>query len=647
MKEEEKTREELLKELKSQQRKVNPLEKANRKLSDSRAEEIRLSEEKYHSIFEESLDGLYITSPEGKILDINNRALMIFGYDTKEEMYKLDLATDIYANPADRQRILSMVNSQGSAEYEVAYKKKNGEIRNMHCSLVAVKDSSGKISSYRGIIRDISEQKQSEKAMLQLNRELRAISNCNQTLLRAVDEQTLLNEICRIICDEAGYLMVWVGYAEHDEAKTVRPVAWAGSDSGGYVANAKLTWADDTERGRGPTGKAIRSGEISYVQDFITDPQMAPWRKSALQHGYRSSIALPLKDENLKVFGVLQIYSSEPNAITPDEIRLLEELASDLAFGITGLRNRDERKRMEAEARESQERFQMVFDNAFDGISIFSEDPDPFKRKLVDCNERYAAMAGRSREELLKFESPQTLMVPLEDTTNKNRLESLNKGTVYQGYSSWIRPDGKENIIEYVGMPITWQGKAYTIGIDRDITERKRAENELRKLSRAVEQSPASVIITDTNGSIEYINPKVTEITGYKFEEVIGKNPRIFSSREKSKNDYKVLWDTIISGKEWRGELHNKKKNGELYWESALISPILNERGAVTNFIAIKEDITEQKRILEELIAAKEKAEQSDKLKSEFLSQVSHEIKTPLITIVSFTNLIKDDFKEG
>jgi PAS domain S-box-containing protein len=441
--------------------------------------------------------------------------------------------------------------------------------------------------------------------------------------------------------------MVWVGYAEHDEAKTVRPVAWAGSDSGGYVANAKLTWADDTERGRGPTGKAIRSGEISYVQDFITDPQMAPWRKSALQHGYRSSIALPLKDENLKVFGVLQIYSSEPNAITPDEIRLLEELASDLAFGITGLRNRDERKRMEAEARESQERFQMVFDNAFDGISIFSEDPDPFKRKLVDCNERYAAMAGRSREELLKFESPQTLMVPLEDTTNKNRLESLNKGTVYQGYSSWIRPDGKENIIEYVGMPITWQGKAYTIGIDRDITERKRAENELRKLSRAVEQSPASVIITDTNGSIEYINPKVTEITGYKFEEVIGKNPRIFSSREKSKNDYKVLWDTIISGKEWRGELHNKKKNGELYWESALISPILNERGAVTNFIAIKEDITEQKRILEELIAAKEKAEQSDKLKSEFLSQVSHEIKTPLITIVSFTNLIKDDFKEG
>ncbi len=560
MKEEEKTREELLKELRSLQRKINSLEKTVRKLSDSRNEEICLSEEKYHNIFEESLDGLYITSPEGKILDINNRALMIFGYDTKEEMYKLDLAADVYANPADRQRILSMVNSQGSAEYEVEYKKKNGEIRNMYCSLAAVKDRSGKIVSYRGIIRDISGQKQSEKEMLQLNRKLRAISNCSQTLLRAIDEQTLLNEICRIICDDAGYRMTWVGYVEHDEAKTVRPVAWAGSDIGGYVANAKLSWADDSERGRGPAGKAIRSGEICYVQDFITDPQMAPWRQSALQHGYRSSIALPLKDENEKIFGVLQIYSSEPNAITPNEIRLLGELAGDLAFGITGLRNRNERKRMETEVRESEERFRMVFDNAFDGISIYSEDPDPYKRKLVDCNERYAALAGRSREELLKFVSPQTLMVPLEDTTNKNRLESLNKGTVYQGYSSWIRPDGKENVIEYVGMPITWRGETYTIGIDRDITERKLAEEKLEKYSQELKELNAgkdklfSIIAHDLrspfNPLLGLSEIMVNDFESLTPEEIKDYNNEIYNSL---KNEYKLLenllnWSRLETG---------------------------------------------------------------------------------------------------
>jgi PAS domain S-box-containing protein len=307
----------------------------------------------------------------------------------------------------------------------------------------------------------------------------------------------------------------------------------------------------------------------------------------------------------------------------------------------------EERKRSEEEVRESEERFRMVFDNVLDGICIYIEDPDPYKRKLVECNERYAEMSGRSREELLKLGNTQALQIALEDTSNKNRLESIGKGKTYSGSFSWIRPDGKKNVIEYVGRPIKWRGKSYSIGIDRDISERKQAENELRKLSWAVEQSPASVIITDTNGNIEYINPKVSETSGYQFEEVVGKNPRIFSSGEKSKNDYKVLWDTITSGKEWRGELHNKKKNGELYWEYVLISPIFNEKGKVTHFIAVKQDTTEQKKILEELIVAKQKAEQSDNLKTEFLAQMSHEIRTPMNAIISFTDFLKDGYFEN
>ncbi|MFH1114158.1 MAG: PAS domain S-box protein [Pseudomonadota bacterium] len=190
------------------------------------------------------------------------------------------------------------------------------------------------------------EQAKATEALYRLNRELRAVSYCNQVLLRVEDEQTLLNEICRIICDEAGYRLAWVGYAENDDAKTIRPVAWAGFDSG-YIADAELSWADDTERGRGPAGIVIRSGEMVYVQDFTTDPRMIPWRENALQRGYRSGIALPLKDEALNVFGALLIYHSEPNAMSLNEIRLMEELAGDLAFGVTVLRTRMERKRAE------------------------------------------------------------------------------------------------------------------------------------------------------------------------------------------------------------------------------------------------------------------------------------------------------------
>jgi PAS domain S-box-containing protein len=132
---------------------------------------------------------------------------------------------------------------------------------------------------------------------------------------------------------------------------------------------------------------------------------------------------------------------------------------------------------------------------------------------------------------------------------------------------------------------------------DKELRERKQAEGQLRKLSRAVEQSPASVVITDLRGNIEYVNPKFSRVTGYAREEALGKNPRILKSGELSAEAYEKLWRTITSGGEWRGEFHNKKKNGELYWESAVISPIRNSGGVITHFLAVKEDITERKQV--------------------------------------------------
>ncbi len=199
-----------------------------------------------------------------------------------------------------------------------------------------------------GVNFDITGRRLAEEELRRLNRELQAIRSCNQAMVRGEDEQALLHDICRIVCEEAGYRMAWVGYAENDEAKTVRPVAWAGAEEG-YLEQAKLTWAD-TERGRGPAGRAIRCG-VSGSQDFTTVPPTNPWRDAALQRGYRAGIALPLKDETARPFGALSIYSSEPNAFTADERRLLEELADDLAFGIMVLRTRTERKAAEEELR--------------------------------------------------------------------------------------------------------------------------------------------------------------------------------------------------------------------------------------------------------------------------------------------------------
>jgi len=138
-------------------------------------------------------------------------------------------------------------------------------------------------------------------------------------------------------------------------------------------------------------------------------------------------------------------------------------------------------------------------------------------------------------------------------------------------------------------------------GVVRDITGQKQAESELRKLSRAVEQSPASVVITDPKGAIEYVNPKFCALTGYCFEEVRGKNPRVLKSGELPEETYRQLWAKLVAGEVWAGEFHNRKKDGSLYWELASISPIRDESGNVTHFVAVKEDITERKRAHEAL----------------------------------------------
>jgi len=164
------------------------------------------------------------------------------------------------------------------------------------------------------------------------------------------------------------------------------------------------------------------------------------------------------------------------------------------------------------------------------------------------------------------------------------------------------------------------------LGIATDITERKHAEAELRKLSRAIEQSPVSVVITDAEGKVEYVNAKFSEVTGYAVHEVIGHNPRLLQSGLTPLEVYRAMWQTILDGYQWRGKLQNRKKNGELFWEEIHISAIRDGDGKTTNFVAVKEDITERMQI--------------ERMKNEFISTVSHELRTPLTSISGSLALI-------
>jgi PAS domain S-box-containing protein len=285
----------------------------------------------------------------------------------------------------------------------------------------------------------------------------------------------------------------------------------------------------------------------------------------------------------------------------------------------------------------SEDKYRSIFETANEGICVTDKNGN-----IVTVNSKFQEMTGYSAEELLYHNFYSFFNSNHKPDANGNpEICSAPERLDYELYLS--RKD-RSPLWTYVARsPILDNAKKYggLVEMFTDITERKLAEEEIRKLFRGVEQSPAAIVITNKDGDIEYVNSKFIETTGYSYNEVLGKNPRILSSGETSSEEYKILWETIKSGNDWKGEFHNKKKNGELYWESVSISPIKNEKGEITHFIEMKEDITEKKKMIEDLIAAKEKAEEMNRLKSSFLANMSHELRTPLVGILGYTDILE------
>ncbi len=259
-----------------------------------------------------------------------------------------------------------------SADHRVM--RPDGEVRTVHEMGVVDFDETGSPIRMFGTVQDVTEARQAEQELRRLNRALRTLSRGNETLVRVGDETRLLAEVCRVLVETGGYRFAWVGYAEHDAQRTVRPVAHAGHEQG-YLSAVAFSWGDQPS-GQGPTGTAIRTGAAAIVRD-ITEPTFAPWREAAAARGYASCIALPL-GEGCEVFGALTIDAGEPDAFDAQEVSLLTELANDLAFGIRTLRSRQERERAEKALAASEERLHRGLVQTIQAMAVTIEKRDPY-----------------------------------------------------------------------------------------------------------------------------------------------------------------------------------------------------------------------------------------------------------------------------
>ncbi len=452
---------------------------------------------------------------------------------------------------------------------------------------------------------EADERKRGDAALQRVNRRLRMLSDCNQAVMRATDENALLKTVCQIAVAVGGYRLAWAGYAEDDEAKTVRPAAQAGFEAG-YLETLHITWAD-TERGRGPVGMAIRTGRPCAFRNLAEDPSFAPWREEALRRGYSSAIALPLITDG-RTFGTLNIYSGRSDAFDTDETDLLLELANDLAFGLSALRTRASHRQAEAELREKDLQVQIAVQGA--GLGIWRFDflanklntirgsgpisglPAPIYPLTIEAF--YALIHPDDRERVR--EHIQRVAAGVDDYQAEFRIVLLNNNV------RWVSAQGRcIRDADAKALALT--------GVDRDITARKRVEEELRESERKyrelVENANSIILRWTPDGRIMFLNEYGQKFFGYSAGEIFGQHMvgTITPETETSGRALRPLLDQISTDPKAfeRSVNENLRYNGERVWVAWTNKAVLDAQGRVKEILSIGSDITGQRQLEEQL----------------------------------------------
>jgi PAS domain S-box-containing protein len=523
-----------------------------------------------------------------------------------------------------------------------------------------IRNASGEVNAGMVVTQDITDRKQSEKQLYQLNRALRTISECNQALVRATEEATLLQDICQIVVECGSYCAAWIGFAEQDEEKSVRPVAQVGFEEG-FLESLQIVWSD-LERGRGPTGTAIRTGKVSIVQNILTDREYMPWREAAIKQGYASSIALPLLVDG-QALGSLDIYAGEADAFDDAEVKLLTELANDLAYGITALRTQIERQQAEESLRDSEAQFRAFLESASEAIIITNANSEivVFNYKAQELfGYELTEVAGRSVEFLM----PQRYHQRHTEHRAGYRTHATKRSMSREKNLFARRKDGTEFPIEAGLSPIQTKDGLFVMTFLTDITERKRAEEEIKRLNESLERraresetryqqivelAEEGIWVIDSEAKTTYVNHAMARMLGYTEEEMLGRS--IFDFMNESARQ------TANGNSEWRkqgiAEKHEfklKTKDGKDLWTYMSTSPVLDENGKLLWSCTLVYDITERKNADEQLRQSSERISlanaelaRATRLKDEFLTSMSHELRTPLNAILGLAEALQEE----
>ena len=559
----------------------------DRDITERKKSEVALIESntRFQTLFEASPDAIMLIDPQGDwpIIDCNMAACQLNGYSREELIGQpVDTLNLRHSELDGRGEYLESIRQAGVLHFEEFHKRKDGTVIAVDVSTSLIQF--GTHDLILGIDRDITQRKRAEEELRRRAGETSALLETSLALTNLDLEATL-----QTIGNSANTLFLADGcriFLTEPDGDTLGCVLALGENTDAFLGlQVKI--------GEGVTGAVAAKGMPEIVNEMQNDPRAV--QVPGTDEEQEAIMFAPLKERD-RTIGILSVRRlGEGRPFEQKDLELLEAFASMAASAVSNARLFEETRSHLAELRASEERFRQLADNIQEGfwMTDAENDKELYMSPAVETiwGQKIATLMNESRA-FIDSVFPEDRPAVLE------AIEKEKSGERAEVEYRILQPDGSLRWIWDRAFPIFDEsGKVRRIaGISADITERKQAEQELRKLSRAVEQSSSTIVITDTSGTIEYVNPKFTEITGYSFEEVVGRNPRFLKSGLTAEDEYVRLWQTITDGGEWHGELLNKKKDGTLYWESVTISPVMDDRKRITHFVGVKEDITERKQ---------------------------------------------------
>jgi diguanylate cyclase (GGDEF)-like protein/PAS domain S-box-containing protein len=544
---------------------------------------------RYQKLFDQSSDGVLVLNCEHAILEANNAALKMFGYE-RDVLVRMGMHDILAAHELPRLAPgVKKVIAGKVLHEECAFIRSNAEEFMVDVSCQKLEND-----NYFLNIHDLTERKKNEERIKQLTRLYQALSQVNQAIVRMDNESDLFPLVCECAVDFGGMKMAWIGQLDKNTSK-ILPIAVYGSGVE-YIQNLTFSILENSPDGQGPTGTALRENRVIIVNDYLSDPITRHWHERAAEFGWKSAATFPIQRNN-KPFAVLNVYSTAIQGFDEEATNLLKELSADVSFALDNFDHEAQRLHLTHDLRNAYDRIRHIMNVSPAIIYSLKTQPDngdfivDFIGHNIEKLTGYATKDWHTPQFWINHVHPDDKAAVQQAQNSLIEKGSLNHQYRFihaDGHVIWI-DDQLMLIRDSAGKPIE------AVGAWLDITDDKTAEELLRVNAQVFEFSREGIITTDADNKILTANKAFTEITGYKAEEVIGKNPRILASGTTNKAFYKNMWQHITEKGYWQGEVLNRRKDGEFFPERLSISTVRDQDGKITQHIGIISDLSEHK----------------------------------------------------